>query len=78
LLDPINSYAQEVAFGIDWFFTPDIAINFSTRIMWVGAPWDPYGRPGNDINDGLNFEPWTFGGISKGRSESGIMLTWQF
>jgi hypothetical protein len=78
LLDPINSYAQEFAFGIDWFVTPDVAVNFSTRIMWVGAPWDTYGRPGDDINDGLNFEPWTFGGISKGRSESGIMLTWQF
>ncbi len=75
LLDPINSYAQEFAFGVDWFVTPDVAVNFSTRIMWVGAPWDTYG---NDVNDGLNFEPWFFGGPSKGRSESGIMLTWQF
>lgn len=75
LLDPINSYAQEFAFGVDWFVTPDVAVNFSTRIMWVGAPWDTYG---SEVNDGLNFEPWFFGGPSKGRSESGVMLTWQF
>ena len=84
LLDPVNSYSQEVAIGFDWFYTPDLSFNLTTRLIWVGAAWDPYdGHKGNneegdDIDDGQIFDPWFLGGGSRGRSETSIQFTWQF
>jgi hypothetical protein len=80
LLDPVNGYSQEVALGVDWFITPDIAVNFTTRLIWLGAPWDAYKghRDDDDPDNGQVFDPWFLAGGSRGRSESGIMFTWQF
>jgi len=80
LVDPVNSFGQELALGVDWFIRPDIAVNFTTRLIWAGAPWDAYAghKSVNDPNRGLIFDPWFLGGGSRGRSESGIMFTWQF
>ena len=80
LLDPVNSYSQEVAIGFDWFYTPDLAFNLTTRLIWVGAPWDPYDghKNNNDVDRGEIFDPWFLGGGSRGRSETSIQFTWQF
>ncbi len=80
LLDPVNSYSQELALGVDWFIRPDIAVNFTTRLIWAGAPWDAYaGHDSNDDPDeGEFFDPWFLAGGSRGRSESGLSFTWQF
>ncbi len=80
LLDPVNSYSQEIALGFDWFYTPDLAFNLTTRLIWAGAPWDPYDghKNNNDVDNGELFEPWFLGGGSRGRSETSIQFTWQF
>jgi hypothetical protein len=80
LIDPVNAYSQELALGVDWFITPDIAINLSTRLIWVGAPWDAYNghSDDDDPDNGRVFDPWFLGGGSRGRSETGLMFTWQF
>jgi len=80
LLDPVNSYSQEVALGFDWFYTPDLAFNLTTRLIWAGAPWDPYDghKSNDDIDNGELFEPWFPRGGSRGRSETSIQFTWQF
>ena len=80
ILDPVNSYSQEVAFGVDWFIRPDIAINFTTRLIWAGLPWDAYEghQRDSDVDRGEIFDPWFLAGGSRGRSESGLMFTWQF
>lgn len=80
LLDPVNSYSQEVALGFDWFYTPDLAVNLTTRLIWAGAPWDPYEghKRDSDVDNGELFEPWFLGGGSRGRSETSIQFTWQF
>lgn len=80
LLDPVNSYSQEIAMGADWFYTPDLSVNVTTRLIWAGAPWDPYdGHKNNtDTDNGELFEPWFLGGGNRGRSETSVQLTWQF
>lgn len=80
LLDPVNSYSQEVALGFDWFYTPDLAFNLTTRLIWAGAPWNPYDghKNANDVDGGQLFEPWFLGGGNRGRSETSVQFTWQF
>ena len=60
--------------------TPDIAVNFTTRLIWLGAPWDAYDghQDDDDPDNGEVFDPWFLAGGSRGRSESGLMFTWQF
>ncbi len=84
ILDPVNSYAQEVAMAIDYFYTPNLAFNFTTRLIWSGAPWNPNHQfhkrkkqfP-KDTRD-ESFSPWTLDSINRGRSESGFMVSYQF
>ncbi len=80
LMDPVNSFAQEVALGFDWFYTPDFAFNITTRLIWSGMPWDPYDghSRSSDVDDGVLFEPWFLGGGSRGRSETSFQITYQF
>jgi len=80
LMDPVNSYSQELALGVDWFYTPDLSVNVTTRLLWVGAPWDAYKghKNDNDVDGGELFEPWFLGGGNRGRSETSVQLTWQF
>ena len=84
ILDPVNSYAQEIALGLDYFYTPNFAINLSTKLIWSGAPWNPNNRFHHkkklapyDTRD-ESFSPWTLDSINRGRSETGIMMTYQF
>jgi len=65
LLDPVNSYSQEVVWGVDWFVTPDVAVNLSQRFLI-------------DPTKEVNFEPWGLGGLNRGRSETALKLTYQF
>ena len=80
LLDPVNSFSQEVALGLDWFYTPDVAFNVTTRLIWAGAPWDAYAGHKNkdDIDEGQIFDPWFLAGGSRGRSETSFQVTYQF
>ncbi len=80
LLDPVNSYSQEVALGVDWYYRPDLSVNVTTRLIWVGAPWDPYQghKKNSDVDNGELFEPWFLGGGSRGRSETSLQFTYQF
>ncbi len=80
LVDPVNSFAQEIAVGVDWFVRPNLAINWTTKLIWAGAPWDPYAghKNDNDVDRGELFEPWFLAGGSRGRGESGVQITWQF
>jgi hypothetical protein len=65
LLDPVNSYSQEVVWGVDWFLTPNFGVNLSQRYII---------NPKREVN----FEPWGLGGLNAGRSETGLRLTYQF
>ncbi len=65
LLDPINSYSQEVVWGVDWFVTPNFGVNLAQRFII---------NPKKE----LNFEPWGLGGLNRGRSETGIRFVYQF
>ncbi len=65
LLDPINDYSQEAIWGVDWFVTPNFAVNLSQRYII-----NPRRR--------VNFEPWGLGGLNRGRSETGIRFSYQF
>jgi len=65
LLDPINSYSQEVVWGVDWFVTPNFAVNVAQRFII---------NPTKEVN----FEPWGLGGLNRGRSETGLRFSYQF
>jgi hypothetical protein len=65
LLDPVNSYSQEVVWGVDWFVTPNVAVNLAQRFLI------------NPTKE-LNFEPWGLGGLNSGRSETELKITYQF
>jgi Protein of unknown function (DUF1302) len=65
LLDPVNSYSQEVVWGVDYFITPNFAVNLAQRYLI---------NPTKEVN----FEPWGLGGLNAGRSETGLRFTYQF
>ncbi len=65
LLDPVNSYSQEFVWGVDYFVTPNFAVNLAQRFFI---------NPKRE----LNFEPWGLGGLNGGRSETGLRFTYQF
>ncbi len=65
LLDPVNSYSQEVVWGVDWFVTPNFGVNLSQRFII---------NPKKEVN----FEPWALGGLNRGRSETGLRFVYQF
>jgi hypothetical protein len=65
LLDPVNSYSQEVVWGVDYFVTPNFGVNLAQRFII---------NPTREIN----FEPWGLGGLNRGRSETGVRFTYQF
>ena len=65
LLDPVNSYSQEIVWGVDWFVTPNVAVNLAQRFIV---------NPKRE----LNFEPWGLGGLNAGRSETALRFVYQF
>jgi hypothetical protein len=80
MLDPVNSYSQEFMTAVDWYLRPDLSLNVTTRLIWAGAPWDAYQGHDNDgdVDRGEIFDPWFIAGGSRGRSETGVAITWQF
>jgi Protein of unknown function (DUF1302) len=65
VLDPVNSYNMEVNAQVDYFITNNVILNLAQRyfINTTSAPV---------------FESWGVGGINRGRSETGVRLTYQF
>lgn len=65
VLDPVNSYNMEVIWFVDYFITNNVILNLSQRYFI------------NTVNHPV-FESWGVAGINRGRSETGIRLTYQF
>jgi hypothetical protein len=65
VLDPMNSFNMEVIWMADYFITNNVILNLSQR-YFVNTTSTPV------------FESWGVGGINRGRSETGIRLTYQF
>ena len=65
ILDPVNSYNMEVFWAVDYFVTNDFIVNLSQR-YFVNTTSAPV------------YESWGVGGINRGRSETGIRVTYQF
>ncbi len=65
ILDPVNSFNMEVLWFADYYVTNNIILNLSQR-YFINTVSHPV------------FETWGVGGINRGRSETGIRLTYQF
>ena len=65
IIDPVNSYNQEVMWFADYFLTNNLILNLSQRFFI-----NTTSRPA--------FETWGVGGTNRGRSETGIKLTYTF
>jgi hypothetical protein len=65
VIDPVNQYNMEVIGSVDYFVTNNIIVNLSQR-YFINTTSQPV------------FESWGVAGINRGRSETGIRLTYQF
>jgi len=65
IIDPVNSYNQEVIWMLDYFVTNNVILNLSQR-YFINTTSSPV------------YESWGVAGINRGRSETGIRLTYQF
>jgi uncharacterized protein DUF1302 len=65
VLDPVNKYNMEVIWMVDYFVTNNLIVNLSQR-YFINTTGDPV------------FETWGVAGINRGRSETGVRLTYQF
>ena len=65
ILDPVNSYNQEVLGTVDYFITNDLIFNVAQR-YFINTTSKPV------------FETWGVAGINRGRSETQLKLTYQF
>ncbi len=65
ILDPVNSYNQEVIWMLDYYLTNNLILNLSQR-YFINTTSRPV------------YESWGVAGINRGRSETGIRLTFQF
>jgi hypothetical protein len=65
VLDPVNSYNMEVIWMLDYYITNNVIVNLSQR-YFINTVSHPV------------FESWGVAGINRGRSETGIRLTYQF
>jgi Protein of unknown function (DUF1302) len=65
VLDPVNSYNMEAIWMLDYFLTNNLILNLSQR-YFINTVSHPV------------FESWGVAGINRGRSETGIRLTYQF
>jgi hypothetical protein len=65
VLDPVNSYNMEVIWMVDYFVTNNVIVNLSQR-YFINTVRHPV------------FETWGVAGTNRGRSETGIRLTYQF
>ncbi len=65
ILDPVNSFNMEVLWMADYFITNNLILNLSQR-YFINPSTAPV------------FETWGVGGTNRGRSETGLRLTYQF
>ena len=65
VIDPVNNYNMEVIWMCDYFITNNIIANVSQR-YFINTVSHPV------------FESWGVAGINRGRSETGLRLTYQF
>jgi hypothetical protein len=66
-LDPVNSFAMNVFWDVDWVLTPAVVVNVAQR-YFASVQGDVLKGP---------FNPWVFGTM-RGRSETAIRLTYRF
>jgi hypothetical protein len=64
--DPANKFVGEAIWSVDYFVTPNVAFNVAQRLFM------------NPTGDKDVFDPWGFGTLSRGRSETSLRLTYQF
>ncbi len=65
-VDPINQYAMEAFWTVDYVVRDDFVVNFAQRFMINPKGTDPL------------YSPWGLAGLNSGRSESSLRLTYQF
>jgi hypothetical protein len=65
VLDPVNKYNMEVIGSLDYFLTNNLFLNLSQR-YFINTTSQPV------------YEGWGVAGMNRGRSETGIRLTYQF
>ena len=65
VLDPVNKYNQEVLWTLDYYYSNDLILQFSQKYFI-------------NTTDRPVFEAWGIGGINRGRSETGLKMTYQF
>jgi hypothetical protein len=65
ILDPVNSFNMEVLWMADYFITNNLILNLSQR-YFINTTSQPV------------FETWGVAGTNRGRSETGLRLTYQF
>jgi Protein of unknown function (DUF1302) len=73
-LDPVNRYSSEFFWTVDYFVTPNIALNVAQRFFI-----DPTAE--NFISsdsDNPNFESWGLNSFSRGRSETSLRITYNY
>jgi hypothetical protein len=77
LLDPVNSFGQELAWDITWRVTPVFSVNLAQR-FFINPKREVSERAGTEPRGAESFEPWGLAGANRGRSETGLRLTWEF
>ncbi len=65
VLDPVNSFNMEVIWMADYFITNNLILNLSQK-YFINTSTAPV------------FETWGVGGTNRGRSETGLRITYQF
>lgn len=65
VLDPVNSFNQEVAWSLDYYVTPDFIVNVAQK-YYINTTEAPV------------YETWGVAGVNRGRSETQLRFTYQF
>ena len=65
VLDPVNKFNMEVIWMADYFVTNDLILSLSQR-YFINTTEAPV------------YETWGVGGLNRGRSETGLRVTYQF
>lgn len=65
ILDPMNKFNMEVLWQADYFVTNNLILNISQR-YFINTTREPV------------YEAWGVAGINRGRSETGVRITYQF
>jgi len=66
-IDPVNHYGMEAFWSLDYYVTPNVAVNLAQRYFIT-----PYGT------SQPVFDPWGFQSLSSHRSETSVRLSYNF